>query len=48
MGSVYDEVIAAGLGVVGNRHSSGGIGGDAVQGNFSDIGMIIAYVWFRR
>lgn len=32
MGNVYDTVAAAGLGVVGNRHSSGGIGGDAVQG----------------
>ncbi|KAI8947754.1 hypothetical protein F4801DRAFT_592358 [Xylaria longipes] len=35
MGNVYDEVVAAGLGVVGNRHSSGGIGGDAVQGGLS-------------
>lgn len=32
MGDVYDAVTAAGLGVVGNRHSSGGIGGDAIQG----------------
>lgn len=32
MGKVYEAVMAAGLGVVGNRHSSGGIGGDAVQG----------------
>lgn len=32
MGDVYDAVTAVGLGVVGNRHSSGGIGGDAVQG----------------
>ncbi|KAI1172233.1 hypothetical protein F4777DRAFT_601799 [Nemania sp. FL0916] len=35
MGAVYDAVAAAGLGVVGNRHSSGGIGGDAVQGGLS-------------
>ncbi|KAI1120564.1 hypothetical protein F5Y10DRAFT_258109 [Nemania abortiva] len=35
MGTVYDEVLAAGLGVVGNRHSSGGIGGDAIQGGLS-------------
>lgn len=34
MGSVYDHVIAAGRGVLGNRHSSGGIGGGAVQGEF--------------
>lgn len=32
MGKVYDAVMDVGLGVVGNRHSSGGIGGDAVQG----------------
>lgn len=32
MGQVYETVMASGLGVVGNRHSSGGIGGDAVQG----------------
>jgi UDP-N-acetylenolpyruvoylglucosamine reductase len=32
MGNVYEKVMAAGFGVVGNRHSSGGIGGDAVQG----------------
>lgn len=32
MGKVYETVMAAGLGAVGNRHSSGGIGGDAVQG----------------
>lgn len=31
MGKVYENVTALGLGVVGNRHSSGGIGGDAVQ-----------------
>ncbi|KAJ2986360.1 hypothetical protein NUW58_g5067 [Xylaria curta] len=37
MGSVYDEVTAAGLGVVGNRHSSGGIGGDAVQGEYNHL-----------
>ncbi|KAH8681717.1 hypothetical protein BX600DRAFT_505375 [Xylariales sp. PMI_506] len=35
MGRVYEKVMAAGLGVVGNRHSSGGIGGDAVQGGLS-------------
>jgi hypothetical protein len=34
MGNVYEKVIAAGFGVVGNRHSSGGIGGDAVQGDY--------------
>jgi FAD/FMN-containing dehydrogenase len=32
MGHVYEKVTASGFGVVGNRHSSGGIGGDAVQG----------------
>lgn len=32
MGKVYETVMAAGLGVVGNRHSSSGVGGDAVQG----------------
>jgi FAD/FMN-containing dehydrogenase len=32
MGKVYEKVMAVGFGVVGNRHSSGGIGGDAVQG----------------
>ncbi|OTB09989.1 hypothetical protein K445DRAFT_380509 [Daldinia sp. EC12] len=35
MGQVYDKLIPAGYGVVGNRHSSGGIGGDAVQGGLS-------------
>ncbi|KAI0842313.1 FAD-binding domain-containing protein [Hypoxylon sp. FL0890] len=35
MGNVYESVMAAGLGVLGNRHSSGGIGGDAVQGGLS-------------
>ncbi|RYP26836.1 hypothetical protein DL768_011554 [Monosporascus sp. mg162] len=35
MGKVYETVMAAGLGVVGNRHSSGGIGGDAVQAGLS-------------
>ncbi|KAI1094458.1 FAD-binding domain-containing protein [Rostrohypoxylon terebratum] len=35
MGDVYEAVTDAGLGVVGNRHSSGGIGGDAVQGGLS-------------
>ncbi|OTB00881.1 hypothetical protein M426DRAFT_75490 [Hypoxylon sp. CI-4A] len=35
MGKVYETVTAAGLGVVGNRHSSGGIGGDALQGGLS-------------
>lgn len=34
MGKVYEVVMDAGLGVVGNRHSSGGIGGDAIQGKF--------------
>lgn len=33
-GNVYETVMAAGLGVVGNRYSSGGIGGDAVQCEF--------------
>ena len=32
MGTVYEKAVASGLGVSGNRHSSGGIGGDAVQG----------------
>lgn len=32
MGHVYERVTEAGLEVVGNRHSSGGIGGDALQG----------------
>ncbi|KAI0114416.1 hypothetical protein GGR51DRAFT_443933 [Nemania sp. FL0031] len=35
MGDVYDAVTAAGLGTVGNRHSSGGIGGDAIQAGLS-------------
>lgn len=34
MGNVYEAVNAAGLGVMGNRHSNGGIGGDALQGWF--------------
>jgi FAD/FMN-containing dehydrogenase len=32
MGHVYEKLTAQGFGVAGNRHSSGGIGGDAVQG----------------
>jgi FAD/FMN-containing dehydrogenase len=32
MGNVYEQLVAAGLGVTGNRHSTGGIGGDALQG----------------
>jgi FAD/FMN-containing dehydrogenase len=32
MGKVYENLGAAGLSVVGNRDSAGGIGGDAVQG----------------
>lgn len=32
MGNVYNTLISQGLGVAGNRHSSGGIGGDAIQG----------------
>lgn len=36
-GKVYDTVMAAGFGVVGNRHSSGGIGGDAVQGKLTRL-----------
>lgn len=32
MGSVYEKATALGLGVSGNRHSTGGIGGDALQG----------------
>lgn len=32
MGDVYDAVSAAGFAVAGNRHSSGGVGGDALQG----------------
>ncbi|KAF3005513.1 hypothetical protein E8E14_002687 [Neopestalotiopsis sp. 37M] len=35
MGDVYDAVSAAGFAVAGNRHSSGGIGGDALQGGLS-------------
>ncbi|KAK6950638.1 hypothetical protein Daesc_007162 [Daldinia eschscholtzii] len=35
MEQVYEKLIPAGYGVVGNRHSSGGIGGDAVQGGLS-------------
>ncbi|KAI0006958.1 FAD-binding domain-containing protein [Xylariaceae sp. FL0662B] len=35
MGKVYEVVTAAGFGVTGNRHSSGGIGGDALQGGLS-------------
>jgi FAD/FMN-containing dehydrogenase len=34
MGNVYKKLVSLGLGVAGNRHSSGGIGGDAVQGTF--------------
>jgi FAD/FMN-containing dehydrogenase len=34
MGNVYEKLVGLGLGVAGNRHSSGGVGGDAVQGNF--------------
>ena len=34
MGNVYEKLVSLGLGCVGNRHSSGGIGGDAVQGAF--------------
>lgn len=32
MGNVYEKLVRLGLGIAGNRHSSGGIGGDAVQG----------------
>lgn len=32
MGRVYEKLVPFGLGVAGNRHSSGGIGGDAIQG----------------
>ena len=32
MGDVYETAAASGLGVMGNRHSTGGIGGDALQG----------------
>ncbi|KAI0141879.1 hypothetical protein GGR57DRAFT_519853 [Xylariaceae sp. FL1272] len=35
MGAVYEKLAATGHAVVGNRHSSGGIGGDAVQGGLS-------------
>lgn len=38
-GKVYETVMAAGLGVVGNRHSSGGIGGDVVQGELFLLSM---------
>lgn len=37
MGSVYEKVTAVGLGVMGNRHSSGGIGGDALQGKSQQV-----------
>lgn len=37
MGDVYERLGALGLGVAGNRHSSGGIGGDALQGEFRRI-----------
>lgn len=48
MGDVYEAVIDAGLGVVGNRHSSGGIGGDAVQGKSQcSIGLSCSNL-FRR
>jgi FAD/FMN-containing dehydrogenase len=40
MGHVYEIVTASGLGVAGNRHSSGGIGGDAVQGESHDLSKI--------
>lgn len=36
MGSVYEKLVGLGLGVAGNRHSSGGIGGDALQGKFTE------------
>ncbi|KAI0014685.1 FAD-binding domain-containing protein [Xylariomycetidae sp. FL0641] len=35
MGKVYEALVAEGLGVVGNRHSGGGIGGDALQAGLS-------------
>ncbi|PSN73621.1 FAD-binding domain-containing protein [Corynespora cassiicola Philippines] len=34
-GNVYDKVMALGFGVVGQRHSTGGIGGDAIQAGLS-------------
>jgi FAD/FMN-containing dehydrogenase len=34
MGNVYEKLVGLSLGVAGNRHSSGGVGGNAVQGNF--------------
>jgi len=36
MGDVYEKLVELGLGVQGNRHSRGGIGGDALQGKSSD------------
>ncbi|KAI0384946.1 FAD-binding domain-containing protein [Hypomontagnella monticulosa] len=35
MGQVYEKLMASGFGVAGNRHSSGAIGGDALQGGLS-------------
>jgi FAD/FMN-containing dehydrogenase len=37
MGKVYEKLVPLGLGCMGNRHSSGGIGGDAVQGKFLNV-----------
>ncbi|KAH7310807.1 hypothetical protein B0I35DRAFT_439735 [Stachybotrys elegans] len=35
MGHVYEKAAAMGLGVAGNRHARGGIGGEALQGGLS-------------
>lgn len=43
MGNVYGKLVSLGLGVAGNRHSSGGVGGDAVQGESRATYRIFAY-----
>jgi hypothetical protein len=35
MGDVYEKARAVGLGVAGNRHATGGMGGEALQGGLS-------------
>ncbi|KAF2874702.1 hypothetical protein BDV95DRAFT_656231 [Massariosphaeria phaeospora] len=44
MGSVYEEVGKLGLGVAGNRHSGGGIGGDALQGGLSYFSYVRGFI----
>lgn len=41
MGNVYEKVVALGFGVQGNRHATGGIGGDALQGKHKLMGDIL-------